>query len=98
MKSTREIEKDVSSGPDRRSCVPAGQSVIQLEMKSDPMSDSLSISVVVPTYNRCKIILVAIESVLAQTHSAFEIIVVDDGSSDGTDETLQRFIDQRSGT
>ena len=55
------------------------------------------ISVVIPTYNRCQMLMTAIESVLAQTYPAFEIVVVDDGSSDGTGEMLQRFIDRRSG-
>ena len=44
----------------------------------------LSIAVVIPTYNRITTLARAIESVLAQTSPASEIIVVDDGSSDGT--------------
>jgi glycosyltransferase involved in cell wall biosynthesis len=51
------------------------------------MADSL-VSVVIPTYNRAYCIGRTINSVLAQTHRRLEILVVDDGSSDGTAETL----------
>lgn len=46
------------------------------------------VSVVIPTYNRAKKVQGAIESVLAQTFSDLEAIVVDDGSSDGTENIL----------
>lgn len=46
------------------------------------------ISVVIPTYNRADKVRKAIESVLAQGFSDLEVIVVDDGSSDGTKQVL----------
>src|SRR5688500_11048273 len=52
-------------------------------------------SVVVPTYNRSNVLLRAIKSVLAQTLSNFELIVVDDGSTDDTKEVLSRINDSR---
>ena len=51
------------------------------------------ITVIIPTYNRAKVVGMAIRSVLAQTSSAAEIIVVDDGSMDDTQESLASFGD-----
>ena len=47
------------------------------------------VSVIIPTYNRRAMLLEAIDSVLAQSTRAFELIVIDDGSNDGTAEHLK---------
>jgi glycosyltransferase involved in cell wall biosynthesis len=47
-------------------------------------------SVVIPTYNRRERLLRAVASVHAQTFTDYELIVVDDGSSDGTVEALAK--------
>ena len=49
------------------------------------------ISVVIPSYNSAQCIARAIESALAQSFIDYEIIVVDDGSTDNTAEVVQRF-------
>ncbi|MGC2767630.1 MAG: glycosyltransferase, partial [Candidatus Acidiferrum sp.] len=60
------------------------------------MSGKPLVSVVIPTYNRAQQTIAAMESVLAQTYPHFEIIVVDDGSTDGSIEAIQRLVSQRS--
>jgi glycosyltransferase involved in cell wall biosynthesis len=54
-----------------------------------------SFSVVLNTYNRAAVVPHALESVLAQTFSDFEVVVVDDGSTDETAETIAEFDDPR---
>jgi glycosyltransferase involved in cell wall biosynthesis len=48
------------------------------------------VSVVIPTYNRAKVLPRAIESVINQTYKKWELLIVDDGSSDGTKELVQK--------
>jgi len=53
------------------------------------------VSVIIPTYNRASLIARAVNSVLSQTYKDFEIIIVDDGSTDGTEEMIKKFTDPR---
>jgi glycosyltransferase involved in cell wall biosynthesis len=53
------------------------------------------ISVVIPAYNHEKFVGAAIESVLDQSYQNFEIIVIDDGSTDRTAEVIQSYDDTR---
>lgn len=53
------------------------------------------VSVVMPTYNRAKEIPRSIRSVLSQSFSDLELIIVDDASTDNTDEIISKFVDSR---
>ena len=53
------------------------------------------VSVIIPAYNREQTIGRAIQSVLNQTFQDFELIVVDDGSTDGTRAVVEGFGDPR---
>ena len=53
------------------------------------------ISVIIPTYNREKKLIRAIESILNQTYQDFEILVVDDGSTDRTRDLVEEIDDRR---
>jgi glycosyltransferase involved in cell wall biosynthesis len=54
---------------------------------------NVDVSVIIPTYNRAHCVDLAIDSVLAQTSAAVEIIVVDDGSTDETAQMLAKYGD-----
>lgn len=54
-----------------------------------------TVSVIIPTYNRGSLLSRSVRSVLYQTYTDFELIVVNDGSSDNTDQIMKIFQDSR---
>ena len=54
------------------------------------------ISVVIPTHNRVSLLPRAIKSALNQSFSDIEVIVVSDGSTDGTDEQMKKLSEEDS--
>ena len=53
-----------------------------------------AVSVVIPSYNRSELLLNAIESVLRQTYTDYELIVIDDGSTDDTRKKLLPYMER----
>ena len=62
-------------------------------MKEDFFPDI--VSVIVPTYNRAHLIVSTLDSVFQQTYRPIEVIVVDDGSRDGTVDVVQNWADEK---
>ncbi|MEZ2303521.1 MAG: glycosyltransferase family 2 protein [Microcoleus sp.] len=52
------------------------------------------VSVIIPAYNGDRYIVQAVESVISQTYTSWEIIIVDDGSTDDTRQVLQPYLDR----
>ncbi|MFN8483429.1 MAG: glycosyltransferase [Anaerolineae bacterium] len=63
-------------------------------MRDEPQSTPL-VSVILPTFNRAGLLSRAIQSVLDQTYRHWELIVVDDASTDGTSQVVASFDDPR---
>lgn len=71
------------------------QSPPNLRFKLSPLkSVTPLVSVIIPVYNGSKYILTAINSVIRQTYSNYEIIVIDDGSTDNTRQQLKKYQSQ----
>lgn len=58
------------------------------------MDKTMLISIITPTYNREAFLPAAIESVLAQSYKEFELIIVDDGSTDNSRELINAYADK----
>lgn len=65
-------------------------------MTEIPQTDTPpSVSIVLPTYNRAHVLPLAIQSVLEQEFTDFELIIVNDNASDNTEEVVESFPDPR---
>lgn len=59
------------------------------------MTDPCKVSVIIPTYNMAKYLGEAVKGILDQTYQNLEVIVVNDASTDHTDQVMQQFDDPR---
>ena len=61
------------------------------------MKELVTVTVIMPVYNKAENLKESIQSVLNQTYQNFELLIVNDGSTDGSEEIIQRFMayDQR---
>jgi len=66
-----------------------------LSKRANSLPHKPLVTVVMPMYNRESIVVSAIESVLSQTYSNFELIIVDDGSTDTSRDVVRRIQDPR---
>lgn len=72
----------------------SGRSDSEEDLSSDVAEDPL-VSVVIPTYNRQNLVRDAIRSVVEQTYDRWELVVVDDGSTDDTEDVVRSYADPR---
>jgi glycosyltransferase involved in cell wall biosynthesis len=73
--------------------VNSGVSAVKID--SEPSKYVMKVSVIIPTCNRPKLLPAAIRSVLNQTFSDFELVVVDDASDESIDDIVKAFKDER---
>jgi glycosyltransferase involved in cell wall biosynthesis len=59
------------------------------------MENNPAVSIIIPTYNRSRLLTRAISSVLKQTYRDFELVIVDDASTDDTEKVVKSFNDKR---
>ncbi len=55
-----------------------------------------TISIIIPTFNRADLIGETLDSIIAQTYTHWECVVVDDGSTDNTDEIVEAYAKENS--
>jgi GT2 family glycosyltransferase/glycosyltransferase involved in cell wall biosynthesis len=64
----------------------------QLIAKHETRPKNQRVSVIMPAFNRAKTVIAAIKSILAQTHENWQLILVDDGSTDDTVKIVKDFV------
>lgn len=65
---------------------------LALRVKGVRLMQKIDVSIIVPVYNLEKYILKCLESLVGQTYKSYEVIIVDDGSVDGSVKIITDFI------
>jgi glycosyltransferase involved in cell wall biosynthesis len=68
---------------------------MEANFQIEPDISDPTISIIIPTYNRAELLTRAIDSIIKQTYSDFELIIVDDASTDDTQEVVEQYDDYR---
>jgi len=96
------IDLEDESGTEQRSCVVSDRHSPARQGKQVKADRNLScgqkeplVTVIMPVYNGANYIGEAIDSVLSQSYRKFELVIVDDGSTDNTKEVISRYKDER---
>ena len=69
--------------------------IANLFEKSKSRFEAVKVSVVMPTYNRQHMIGRAVQSVISQSHKNWELLIIDDGSTDETAEVIKTFLQDK---
>lgn len=75
--------------------VEGGTGEMKKHLEKSEIDQENKVSIIMPSYNTAQFIKRSIESVIAQTHQNWELIIVDDCSSDNTDEVVSEIRDER---
>lgn len=67
---------------------------VQGDERMNDATQTILVSVIMPVYNGARFVEAAIRSVIGQTHTNWELIVIDDGSADGTCAIVERLAEQ----
>lgn len=70
--------------------------LIDTEISPEGLTHTPLVSVIIPSYNRAKLLSNAIDSVIAQTYKNWELIVVDDRSTDNTRQVVERYMNENN--
>jgi glycosyltransferase involved in cell wall biosynthesis/predicted SAM-dependent methyltransferase len=71
---------------------PVGKGAVATNPGSPPVSGRVAVSVIIPCYKQAEFLREAVESVLAQTYTSWEVVIVNDGSPDDTSAVAQAII------
>src|SRR3989338_4706423 len=61
----------------------------KINLEKSSRSYKMDISVIIPTYNRKRVLKRCLDSLSKQAYNSYEIVVADDGSADGTEEMVK---------